>query len=107
MRSYTKNKKYKDKKYLEWMHLQPCMITGSLHNLTAHHVRNFGSIKDDRRTVPLVRHLHQLPWKISGQPCVEEGKKKFEEYWHVDLEAAIVKYNLLYEQEQKSENEDE
>lgn len=102
MRSATKNKRWKDEDYLAWLALQPCLASGSHKDITIHHVRIFGGPRDDRRGVPLIRSLHQLQWEIKGQPCVERGKKIFEKFWRVDLEAAIVKYNERYELERQN-----
>lgn len=100
VRSATRNRTGKDKKYLAWLHLQPSIVTGKISLLmTVHHVRRFGDLRDDRRGVPLERELHQLDWRVKGQPCVEEGKALFERFWGIDLEAAIEKLNDLYEEQ--------
>ena len=99
-RSATRKKLGEDKHYLAWLHTQPCIVTGRS-DVTVHHVRFFGSLRDDRRGVPLVQELHQLGWRrrISGPPCVEDGKEKFERFYGVDLEAEIVRLNRKYEME--------
>lgn len=97
-RSRPRRGRVVDKAYLAWMATQPCMVTGEM-PVTIHHVRRFGSPKDDHRTVPLVARLHMLTHEVPGQPCVERGKKVFEAFYNVDLEAAIVVYLTLYQQQ--------
>jgi hypothetical protein len=71
--------------------------------VTGHHVKNGpGASKDDRRMVPLVDYLHMLTHEIPGQFCIERGKKLFEEFWGVDLEAEIRKLNARYEAERRA-----
>lgn len=83
-----------DKSYLAWIHTQPCLVSGRL-GVTAHHVRFCGSPKNDRRTVPLMAEYHLIGY---GPTSVEAlGKGKFQKLHGVDLEAAIVRYNQLYE----------
>lgn len=98
MRSATRKKTYKDPDFLAWMASLPCMVTGE-RPVTVHHVRFCGSARDDRRTVPLVARLHMRTDEKPGFPCVERGKKIFEQYWKTDLEEAIKKYNAKYERE--------
>lgn len=74
------------------------MVSGEM-PVTVHHVRRFGSQKDDRRTVPLVARLHMLTCETPGQPCVERGKKVFEKFWNIDLEERIMWYNKLYSEQ--------
>ena len=73
------------------------MISGKK-PVTVHHVRQYGSPKNDRRTVPLLPEYHLIQW--GPKTSIEAlGKKKFQEKYGVDLEAAIVAYNERYEQE--------
>ncbi len=100
MRSATRSKKHKDKKYLEWLALQPSIVPSASGFTTLHHVKRCpGGPREDRRAIPLPAHLHMLTHEIPGQICVERSRKKFEEYWDVDLEAEIVKLNARYEAE--------
>ena len=94
----ARSKGLKDKRRRAFIASQPCMVTGES-PATVHHVRFCGSPRDDRRIVPLVARLHMLTNETPGQPCVERGKKIFEAFWKVDLEAAIKHYDSLYEQE--------
>lgn len=125
MRSATRTKKYQDEPYRQWILLQPCIVSGLLgagtgyatpfgfrrsRNIllpyswfvTGHHVRFCGGPRVDRRMVPLVDFLHMRGHEVSGQPCVERGKKIFEEFWHVDLEAEILRLNKKYDEAQRS-----
>ena len=109
MRSATRKKRWKDTHYLQWLHLQPCIITGVVNAalignrvryISVHHVKECpGGPRADRRGVPLMDYLHMLTHEIPGQPCVERGRRVFEEYWQVDLEAEIRKLNARYELE--------
>lgn len=85
-----------DPAYREWILRQPCIVTGR-RDVTGHHVRRFGSPKDDRRMVPLVAQLHMRGCELPGIPCVERGKRVFEAAHGVDLEAEIVRLNALWE----------
>ena len=84
-----------DKEYLGFIAQQPCIVTGD-RGVTIHHVRRWGSPKDDRRTVPLVAELHMRTHEFPGQLCVERGKRIFEAFWGVDLEREIERLNALY-----------
>jgi len=87
----------RDRKYLAFVASQPCCVTGEW-PVTVHHVRFCGSPRDDRRTIPLVARLHMRTHETPGEPCVERGKKIFEQRWGVNLEAEIQKLNWAYEQ---------
>jgi hypothetical protein len=95
VRSATRRRVGKDKVYLNWLHSQPCIVTGQL-PVTVHHVRSFGSRREDRRGVPLIASLHMLTHEVPGVPCVERGKQLFQSVWCVDLEAEIIRLNELY-----------
>ncbi len=85
-----------DREYLAWIHTQFCLVSGR-RGVTAHHVRQFGSPKDDRRTIPLMAEFHLYEY---GRYSIERlGKKRFEAHHGVDLEAAILKYNAMYERQ--------
>lgn len=92
----------KDPKFLSWMSKQPCLVTGEL-PATTHHIRSFGSPKDDRRTIRLVGRLHMLTHETPGFCCIERiGKQAFEKFYQIDIEAAIKDYSERYEKEQAS-----
>jgi len=109
MRSATRRKVGKDKAYLEWAALQPCVVTGIVGKgfafvrvvaVTLHHVKQFpGGPRVDRRVVPLIDCLHMRTHEIKGNPCVERGKGAFERFWSVSLEAEILHLNERYERE--------
>jgi hypothetical protein len=85
-----------DKAYLAWMAKQACMISGA--RATVHHVRRYGEPKNDKRTLPLAPEYHMI--QNGPRTSIEAlGKAKFEARYGVDLEAAIVRYNELYERE--------
>jgi len=74
----------------------PCLVSGK--RATLHHVRRYGEQKNDRRVVPLAPEYHLI--QAGPQTSIEAlGKKKFEARYGIDLEAAIVRFNTLYERE--------
>lgn len=95
LRSKPRRGRVHDPRYLAFVAAQPCIVTGQS-PVTVHHVRRFGSPKDDYRTVPIVAPLHMLTNETPGLPCVERGKRRFEETWGVSLEAEIRRLNALY-----------
>jgi len=106
MRSATRKRVGRDPAYRNWILLQPCivmkvwkeLVNQKLRFVTGHHVkRGPGAPKEDRRMVPLMDFLHMRTHEIPGQPCVERGKKVFEEFWGVDLEREIGRLNAEYE----------
>ena len=103
-RSRLRRGRVHDRKYLAWLAAQPCLVTAR-RPVTVHHVRRFGEPKHDRRTLPLVPELHQLQNEIKGIPCIERGKAIFEEFWGVNIEAAILAYNARYEAEHRRKYE--
>lgn len=91
-----------DKLYLAWIHAQPCVISFRaahvcLGNLTAHHVRRFGEPKNDRRVLPLCSKGHLHGMSILSIEAL--GKRGFESYWGIDIEAEILELNAKYEEE--------
>lgn len=94
-----------DRSFLDWLHRQPCLIEGKGGHgcegrITAHHVREHGSTKNDRRALALCQaaHLYQ-----SGADSIERlGKQKWQEKFGVDIQLAIRDYNELYIQETQS-----
>lgn len=98
-RSKPRRGRVVDTARLAWMATQPCLISGEM-DATTHHVREYGSPKDDTRTIRLAwrYHLHGF----SGKPnlSIEHlGKKKFEAAHGIVIEDEIAKYNRRYEQE--------
>lgn len=92
-----------DKAFLSWMAMQPCLVHGwgcgtALGWLTIHHVRDYGSPKNDRRTLRLCVTTHQQI--ASKTQSIEAlGKDAWEKLHHVSIEAAIADYNSRYENE--------
>lgn len=87
-----------DKARLEWMSRQSCCVTGE-RPATVHHVRFCGSLKDDTRILPLVARLHMRTNERSGEPCIERGKAVFEDFWDVDIEELVTKYQEMYREQ--------
>lgn len=99
MRSATRKKLGKDSARIEWLAQQPCWITGR-RPVTIHHVRFCGSLRDDNITLPLIAELHMLTAARPGYPCIENGKKVFEEFYHVSIDDGVRKYQDLWAIEQ-------
>jgi hypothetical protein len=93
----------KDPAYLAFIHEQACMILydperrGECCGRTeAHHDRPHGSVKNDRRTVPLcAAHHRETPFSVHGGG----GHWKFAERYGISFEAEISRLNRLYEAE--------
>jgi hypothetical protein len=100
-RSGTRRGRIRDTKYMAWLAAQPPMVPGP-GRMTIHHVRRFGALKNDRRTIPLPQSRHQLQWDMDGTSIEALGFDGFERYYAVDIEAAIVAYSERYEGEQCS-----
>lgn len=89
-----------DQDYLDWIHTQKCVIFHTAWGeVEAHHVRSFGSMKDDTRTIPLCPRHHRLTASVAGVICVEQGKLRFEEWYGVNLEALILEHQKRYTEE--------
>lgn len=100
MRSATRLKLGKMPDKIAWLHTLPCCITGEKRNITVHHVRFCGSLRSDLRAIPLVDRLHMLASlnrRKPGEVCVESGKKAFQDYWKVDLEELVERYQRMWE----------
>jgi hypothetical protein len=87
----------KDPAYLSWCSKQPCCISGEL-PATTHHVRNFGSPKDDHRVIRLAKRFHLYE---AGPDSIERlGKTAFERKHGIGIEAEAVRllerYLALY-----------
>lgn len=90
-----------DKARIAWVHTLPCAIAGKhvcVLPITAHHVRNFGSPKDDTRILPLccAAHFHGV-----SKDAIEHGKRQFEKRFDVDIEELVAKYQRMYEQQKR------
>lgn len=81
-----------DKTYLAWCAKRPCCVTNRL-PAQSHHIREFGSPKNDHLVIRLVPELHLHE---AGMFSIERlGKQKFEAHWHVDI---MREAKLLYGQ---------
>lgn len=85
-----------DRAYLAFIASQPCVVTGE-RPVTVHHVRSFGSHRDDRRTIPLVARLHMRTHEQPGYPCIERGKQVFERHWGINIETEIRRLRALWD----------
>ncbi len=84
----------RDLAFLDFVGRQPCLVSGRF-GVTVHHVRNYGA-RDDRRTVPLAAEFHLYQ---SGPLSIERlGRREFERRFEIDLEAEILRLNILYEE---------
>lgn len=100
-----------DPKRLAWAATQPCqvtqrmgsMINGSWYPATTHHVRAFGSPKDDTRIIRLVVELHQHDFEPFSIERI--GKAKWEKFWGVNVEALISDLQERYAAYQKEQGE--
>jgi hypothetical protein len=110
-RSKPRRGRLTDKKYIAWLAKQPCHIKQFAYvienrapeyscagRVTVHHIRDYGSPKNDRRAVPLCmrHHLHDF-----GPFSIERGRRQFAETFGFAQEAAIDHYNEQYEREAK------
>jgi hypothetical protein len=100
-RSKPRRGRVVDEDFLAWMATQGCLVhlvcpEGS--QITIHHVREFGSPKNDRRTLTLCTHAHMEAF--SKRESIEAlGKKAWELLHGVSIEGAIGLYNRRYESE--------
>ena len=107
-RSKPRRGRVVDKDFLAWMELQPCLVHGygcvapiftMDHTwMTTHHVRKYGSPKNDRRVLRLCAPTHQET-ADSKQSIEALGKEAWQKLHGVDIEAAIADYNARYESE--------
>lgn len=85
-----------DKDYLAWLHTQPGQPHGG-RTATVHHVRSFGSPKNDRRALPMEFGYHTIQ---EGPRSIEAlGQRVWQLTHKVDIERAILAYQDLYLQE--------
>jgi len=83
-----------DRDFLAWLHTQPGVVFGGRTH-SVHHVREFGSPKHDRRTLPLEFGYHQIH---EGPDSIESmGKQKWQEKHGVDIEGEIERLNRMYD----------
>lgn len=81
---------------LDWAAESPCQVTGE-YPATTHHVRSYGSPKDDSRIMRLVARLHMKTAALPGVPCVEDGKRVFEEFHGVEIKVLVRELRERYE----------
>ncbi len=73
-----------DRNRMAWAVQKCCQITGEF-PATTHHVREFGSPKDDTKIIRLAAHLHMKTAARPGIPCIEDGKELFEKFHGVTI----------------------
>lgn len=95
-RKRAKRRQREDKAYIEWIHTQPCIVTGRL-PVSAHHEPPVSHAGDwhDHLTVPLVPELYMGPDSRHGVGSLE----LFEARYGVDIAAEIRRLHALYEEE--------
>lgn len=87
-----------DPGFMEFCRRQGCILKDR-HDcrgvITFHHVRSYGSPRDDTRGFGLCAagHLHAL-----GEHSIERlGKRRFEEHWCIDIESEIARLRERYQ----------
>lgn len=82
-----------DSKYLEWCSSRPCCVTGEW-PATTHHVREYGSPKDDTQVIRLIAELHLHE---AGMQSIERlSKKLFEKTHGISINREIAKLRGEY-----------
>lgn len=66
---------------------------------TFHHVRNFGSPKDDTHGFCLCAVSHLLG--LNSRTSIEAGKASWESYWGVSIEGEIQKLRAEYQESKR------
>ena len=93
-----------DKDFLAWLARDRCAVhgdrvcPGGWLGMTIHHVREFGSPKNDRHTLLLCAPTH-LQTIDSEQSIEALGKTKWQKFHNVNIKAKIIDYNERYESE--------
>jgi len=88
-----------DRNRLAWAAQKPCQITGEF-PATTHHVREFGSPKDDTNIIRLVDYLHMKTAARPGIPCIEDGKELFEKFHGVTIDGLLEELDYEYDVEE-------
>ena len=88
-----------DRKYLAWVAEQPCCVSGCYvldgERVTVHHVREFGSPKNDHRTIPLLARYHLAT--VGGRHSIEVlGKVAFQVLYDIEITDVIASLNASY-----------
>ncbi len=87
-----------DREYLAWLHTQPGVVFGGKTH-SVHHVREFGSPKNDYRSLPLEFGYHQIH---EGAESIEAiGKTKWQILHGVSIEGEIARLNFQYDADGK------
>jgi hypothetical protein len=82
----------RSKKYLKFIRSQPCLVTGQVINVVAHHVRigffGAGMKPNDSMCLPLTDEQHRLLHQM--------GEKSYWERVGIDWQGQILKNLLIY-----------
>lgn len=97
-RSKPRRGRVEDSDRIAWADLQPCCVTGTW-PATTHHVRSYGSPKDDTKIMRLADYLHMDTNARPGIPCIEHGKQLFEKFHGISIDAEVLKLQEQYERE--------
>lgn len=88
-----------DRNRMAWAAQKPCQITGE-EIATTHHVREFGSPKDDTKIIRLAARLHMKTHAEPGIPCIEDGKELFEKFHGVSIASLLEELEYDYDVEE-------
>ncbi len=99
-RSKPRRGRTEDPERIDWAAGIPCQVSGEF-PATTHHVRHYGSPKDDTEIIRLAARLHQkTAFDYDARiPCVEDGKKVFEEFHGVSIEKLVRELQERYAQQ--------
>lgn len=98
-RAKTRRGRIYDRNRMSWAAQKSCQITGEF-PATTHHVREFGSPKDDTKIIRLAAHLHMKTASRPGIPCIEDGKELFEKFHGVKIERLLRDLSYDYDLEE-------
>jgi hypothetical protein len=89
-----------DPEYMDWARRQGCILRDK-HRcrgaITFHHVRHFGSPKDDTHGLPLCAAAHL--YDLGGHSIERMGKTLWQAHWCVDIEREIARLRAEYQQQ--------
>lgn len=90
---YLKGKLFRDDQYLDFVRQRPCLVSGSSHNVVAHHVRigqsgGMGIKPSDYRCLPIDYQLHMILHNV--------GEKTFWKDHKIDPFKEIITQLFVY-----------
>ena len=95
---YTRTPRDRDRAYLAWLRLQPCIVSGcKSHFQEAAHTgdRALGRKADDRQAVPLCLFHHQT----GNQSFHRLGRRRFETVHKLDIAVIVRELQGWYDRE--------